>query len=60
MNDRGTYKFDDDVEIHEMLVDGYSAGKVGRNLDEKTVVMIEIEKLAEGRMGNSNFELREF
>ena len=59
MRDRNKNKLDNEVEIDEMLVGGYSEGKTGRNLDEKTAVMIGIEKLDDGRTGNINFELLE-
>lgn len=59
MSDRNKDKLDNTVEIDEMLVGGYSEGKTGRNLDEKTAVMIGIEKLDDGRTGNVNFEILE-
>ena len=61
MNDRNKDKLDGDVEIDEMLIGGYCQGKPGRNLDEKTAVMIGIEKLPDGRTGNIDFaELENF
>ena len=59
MNDRNKDKLDNNVEIDEMLVGGYSEGKVGRNMDEKVAVMMGIEKLDDGRTGSVNFEILE-
>lgn len=59
MSNRGKDKLDNKVEIDEMLMGGYSEGKTGRNLDDKTAVMIGIEKLDDGRTGNINFEVLE-
>jgi len=59
MHDRNKDKLDNNVEIDEMLVGGYSEGKTGRNLHEKVAVMIGVEKLDDGRTGNVNFEILE-
>ena len=59
MNERNKNKPKGDVETDEILVGGYSAGKTGRNLDEKTAVMIGIEKMDDGRTENIDFALLE-
>jgi len=40
------------VEMDETLVGGYSEGAIGRSLDDKEAVMIGVEKLDDGRIGN--------
>ena len=40
------------VEMDETLIGGHSEGKPGRSLGEKEAVMVAIEKLPDGRVGN--------
>jgi hypothetical protein len=40
-----------------MLVGGYSEEKVGRNMDEKVVVVIGVEKSDDGRIGSCNLKI---
>jgi len=45
-------KLKTNVEMDESLVGGYSEGKPGRSLDEKEAVMVAVEILGDGKVGN--------
>jgi len=40
------------VEMDETLIGGYSKGKIGKSLDEKEAVMVSVERLEDGSIGN--------
>jgi ISXO2-like transposase domain len=59
-------KLENKVEMDETLVGGYCAGEQGRSHEGKQAVMVAIEKLDDGRVGNialkhiDNFETNTF
>lgn len=59
MKEKGTDKLQGEVDIDEMLVGGYSQGNKGRSLKTKSAVMIGVEKLKDGQVGNVNFSVLE-
>ena len=46
------FKLENKVEMDETLVGGYCADAPGRSLESKQAVMVAIEKLEDGRIGN--------
>lgn len=45
-------KLQNKVEMDETLIGGYCADAPGRSLDSKQAVMVAVERLADGRIGN--------
>ena len=52
-------KLKGNVDVDEMLVGGYSEGEKGRSLETKSAVMIGVERLEDGKVGNINFSVLE-
>ena len=59
MKENGTDKLQGEVDIDEVLVGGYSQGNKGRSLKTKSAVMVGVEKLKDGQVGNVNFSVLE-